>query len=226
MRAVRAILVFITIAGTAIFPLFLRQSGPLSDETAYASRGGIPSRFAGLRTASDNTGQTVVVIGGPQPMVTNGNAAQVTVVQEAAPQPPPPPPCARPGQGNTFTSSDGRVAVTVPPTTPSAVRVNVNTSVNLTTAPPLGGLIDSLYFELTAEGCDGGSLAELSPVNVGVSYSDADAGGQNKQRFTLVYLDVADNQWKPVPSVPDPSEKNYVSATITKLGFYALVVQS
>ena len=227
VRAVRALLVFITILGTAAFPLFLRQAGNVSDETAYASRQIIAARGVSQRLANENTGQTIVVIGGSEPRIANGNAAQITVVEQAAPPPsqPTPPPCARPGQGNTFTSADGRVAVTVPPTTPSAVRVNVDTSPNLSTAPPLGGLIDSLFFQLTAEGCDGGALAEISPANLGVSYSDADAGGQNKQRFTFVYLDLADNQWVPVPSVPDPSGKDYVSATITKMGFYAVVVQ-
>jgi hypothetical protein len=90
-------------------------------------------------------------------------------------------------------------------------------------APPGGRLVDAIVFELIAQECGGGGVGELpAEINLGIRYTDADASGLNEQNFTIAILDQSTRQWQPAAKqAPDPGA-NYVSATITRLGTYAV----
>jgi len=93
--------------------------------------------------------------------------------------------------------------------------------------PPLPGtLLDKLTFEILAEFCDGGgAIAELpAEVNLGIRYTPEEAAGLNEALLVIAML--VDGQWVPTPKqAPDPGP-NYVSATIQRLGFYAVYQSS
>jgi hypothetical protein len=91
------------------------------------------------------------------------------------------------------------------------------------TYPALPGTkLDDLVFQVNASGCGGGSGNWTAASNLGVSYTDADLGGLNRSRVAIYMLN--GSTWQKVPSsVPDPTGKNYVSATINGPGLYAVI---
>jgi hypothetical protein len=134
------------------------------------------------------------------------------------------PPCSTPGQDSSFASADGKFIVKVFGNMSRAIRLSVRL-VDPSTVPGLPGtLVDRLVFEVLGEFCDGGGAIALLPqeINLGVKYSDADAAGLNEANFKIAALDPVDQQWVPEPKqAPDPGA-NFVSATIMRLGFFAV----
>ncbi|MFN8526120.1 MAG: hypothetical protein U0821_23710 [Chloroflexota bacterium] len=155
----------------------------------------------------------------------NGTPAPAVIVQRpAAPAAPPAPSCSSPGSEMAFTSDDGRVSVRVFGSMPIGVKVRVRMPIDASSVPATPGTrVDGLLFQLLAEQCDGSGLATLPrEVNLGVRYSDGDAGGLNEANFKVARLDQQDNKWNDVDKqAPDPGA-NYVSATITEMGFYVI----
>jgi hypothetical protein len=137
---------------------------------------------------------------------------------------PAPPPCSTPGQDITFSSADGRFVIKVFASMTRPVRLAVR-MVDPGTVPALPGtLIDALVFEVLGEFCDGGGGIALLPaeINLGVRYTDAEAAGLFEANFKIAALDPVDKQWVPEPKqAPDPGA-NFVSATIMRLGFFAV----
>jgi hypothetical protein len=150
---------------------------------------------------------------------------------------PPPPPvqsapstpsCSTPGQAITFTSSDGRVAVRVFPSMSQSVKITLVSPIDAASVPPPPGQkVDTLLFQVIAEGCNGGPIPALAAeVNLGVHYTDADASGLNEANFTLARLDTTANQWRPAQKQADDPAGNFVSATITEMGYYVVYQRS
>ena len=142
------------------------------------------------------------------------------------PSAPAQPSCSTPGQQSSFTSSDGTVSVTVYAGMPQGVRFRIRKPVDPGSVPAVPGQrVDALLFELIAETCDGQPLAKLpGEVNLGVRYTDGDAAGLNEANFKIARLDQSDNTWKDTAKqAPDPGA-NFVSATITDLGYYVVHV--
>jgi len=151
-----------------------------------------------------------------------GDAGQPATAAQA-PAPPPPPTCAFAGRETLLTSPDGRITIRVFSTMTRNIRVAARMPVDPATVPspppPVGGLL----FELQAEICEGGALGELpAEVNLGIRYSDQEAAGMGEQGFTISMLDPADRQWRPVEKQAADPPNNWVSATITRMGFYVV----
>jgi hypothetical protein len=159
-----------------------------------------------------------------------GNSApsSVTSSSSSAPPPPPPPSCSTPGQEMLFTSPDGRVTVRVFAAMAQSVRISFAMPVDPATVPPAPGpVIGGLLFQLSAQTCDGAPIPVLpSEANLGVHYSDADAAGRNESNFTLARLDTGANQWRNAQKQANDPPANFVSATITEMGYYVLYQRS
>ena len=132
--------------------------------------------------------------------------------------------CSTPGRESVFTSSDGTVSVRVYGTMPQGVRIVIRKPVDAGSVPAVPGQqVDALLFEITAQTCDGQSLARLpGEANLGIRYTDGDVGGLNEASFKVARVD--SGAWKDVEKqAPDPGA-NYVSATIMDLGYYVVHV--
>jgi hypothetical protein len=136
--------------------------------------------------------------------------------------------CSTPGQDITFTSSDGRVSVHVFPSMAQSVKITILSPIDSASVPPPPGQkVDNLLFQVIAEGCNGGPIPALAAeVNLGVHYTDTDASGMNEANFTLARLDTTANQWKPAQKQANDPAGNFVSATITEMGYYAVYQRS
>ncbi len=124
------------------------------------------------------------------------------------------------GQEAVLTSADGRAAVSVrrfrmPRIAQLSLRV-WNQSVFRPT--PGVNLIGAVYqVEL-----DEGVTVDLpTALNLGIHYTDREARGLDRQRLVIGLLDRGLDFWAPIPSATDPAN-NYVSATITRAGLYAV----
>jgi hypothetical protein len=153
----------------------------------------------------------------------NGDAGQAPAAAQAPP-PPPPPTCAFAGRETILSSPDGRITIRVFPTMTRNIRIAARLPVDpATVPPPPGSPVGGLLFELQAEICEGGALGELpAEVNLGIRYSDQEAAGMGEQGFTISMLDPADRQWRPVEKQAADPPNNWVSATITRMGFYVV----
>ncbi|MFN8526847.1 MAG: hypothetical protein U0821_27400 [Chloroflexota bacterium] len=146
--------------------------------------------------------------------------------QVRAPAPPPPPPkpvCSRPGDTTVLSSDDERIAVRVFNSMPRSVKFRFIRPVDPSSVPATPGRkVDDLLFQLVAEECDGGGIGTLpAEVNLGVRYTDGEVSGMDESKITISRLG-ADNKWQAEPKqAPDPGA-NYVSATITNLGYFVV----
>lgn len=186
--------------------VFLGQGGALTGQGSIHGRTDAVTVFA-VPLADDNDNEDD---GGPPP----GPARTA----------PDAPLCSTPGQEMAFSSADGRFTVRVFSNMNRPIGLAVRL-VDPSTVPAVPGpLVDKLLFEILAEFCDGGgAIAELPfEVNLGIRYSDEEAAGLDEQNFVIAMLDSVNRQWLPTPKqVPDPGS-NYLSATIQRLGFYAV----
>jgi hypothetical protein len=135
--------------------------------------------------------------------------------------------CIQAGSDRSVSSSDGRITVHVFPSMSRSVRLTIVTPVDPASVPSAPGpKVDALLFQLNADDCAGAAIATLpAEVNLGVRYSDQDAGGLTESKFTLTRLDPASNSWKPLEKQAADPNANLVSATTTATGTY-LVYQA
>jgi len=141
---------------------------------------------------------------------------------------PPAPLCSTPGQEMAFQSDDGRVTVRVFGTMTQSVRFSIRAPIDPASVPPAPGpIVGGLLFQLIAETCDGVPLASLpAEINLGLSYSDADAAGMNEDTYTIGRLDTTANRWGPTEKQATDPPANFTSATITEMGYYVLYQRS
>jgi len=137
---------------------------------------------------------------------------------------PPAPVCSTPGQEMTFTSDDGRVLVKVFASSIQSVKISIRMPIDSGSVPPAPGtVVGGLLFQVIAESCSGSPIPTLSSeANLGVHYSDGDVGGLNESNFTLARLDTTANQWRQVQKQANDPPNNFVSATISDMGYYVL----
>ena len=96
--------------------------------------------------------------------------------------------------------------------------------VDPSSVPSPGNLVGQFVFRLTAAPCGGQAFGALpSEANLGVQYSDDAASGRDEGNLVLQYFD--GQRWAPAPNQATDPANNYVSATITATGIYALVQQ-
>ena len=133
----------------------------------------------------------------------------------------------------TTTGGDTRIAlpgdhvlVQAFPWMPRGITITVRL-LDPTTVPVLPGTrVGDLVFQMAARDATGTLLAELpAEVNLSATYGDQDIAGRNEQGVALVWLDPADNQWKAAPKPATDPAANYVSASVTRLGSYAVTVR-
>jgi hypothetical protein len=93
--------------------------------------------------------------------------------------------------------------------------------------PAPGQKVDSLLFQVVAESCNGTPIPTLpAEVNLGVHYADGDVAGLNESSFTLAHLDTSANQWHAAQKQANDPPNNFVSATITDMGYYVVYQRS
>ena len=134
------------------------------------------------------------------------------------------PACSTPGQEMAFVSGDGRVTVRVYGTMSQSVRFSIRQPIDPASVPPAPGpVVGGLLFQLIAESCGGSPIAVLpAEVNLGVSYTDADATGLNEANFMFSRLDTNANRWQAVTKQATDAPANFSSATIMDMGYYVL----
>jgi len=150
--------------------------------------------------------------------------------------PPPPPPASRPApqtasnQASGCLQSGGSVSLTLSDGTVTAKVFQDNLNVVLdrvdagSVPGPAGGIIGDLIFRVSASPCGGAGLASLpGEGNLGVGYRNRVADAGNESKFTLMFWD--GQKWSTAPKQTTDTGANYVSATITALGVYAVVQQ-
>jgi len=108
---------------------------------------------------------------------------------------------------------------------PAGVTITIRLLDPATVPPPPGARVGNLTFGIEGRDASGTPLTALpAEVNLAVRYADQEVAGLNKQNVTLLWLDPADNQWKPATKlVTDPST-NYVASSTTALGTYTVSV--
>jgi hypothetical protein len=143
---------------------------------------------------------------------------------QAQPASPPPPAaqvqaCLQNGQSVTLMLSDGSATVKV---FQSGVSIELSKVDAGGVPPPPDGIVGDLVFRLAAGACGGTGLDVLpGAVNLGVGYRNRVGERVDKNKLTLMLLD--GGAWTAAPgSQPDP-QNNYVSASVTGLGVYAVV---
>jgi len=126
------------------------------------------------------------------------------------------------GGDSTIALAGERIVVQLFPWMPPGVIITVRLADPATTPPP-GTRVDALVFRLEAQDAAGAPLAALpAEVHLAARYANADVTGLDKQRITLSWLDPADNQWKPAAKLAADPANNYVAASVTALGLYAV----
>jgi len=128
----------------------------------------------------------------------------------------------------SFQTGDGRITVRVFGSMNTPLQFSIRHPIDPASVPSAPGpVVGGLLFQLIAENCGGGPVAVLpAEVNLGVRYTDAEAGGMNEGNFTLARLDTTANQWRTVEKQAADPPNNFASATITEMGFYVLYQRS
>jgi hypothetical protein len=129
---------------------------------------------------------------------------------------------ARAGRETAIAQANDRVVVRVFPSLNQDVTITIrNLDPSRLPATP-GTVVPGFTFSIDADG--GGSSLPTLPGEVRLStvYSAADVAGLDKQKLVLVWLDPASDQWVDAPKQAADTKSNYISATITKMGTYAI----
>ena len=124
------------------------------------------------------------------------------------------------GQEAVLTSADGRAAVSVrrfrmPRIAQLSLRVWNQTVFRPTPGVNLLGAVYQVELD------EGATVDLPTALNLGIHYTDREARGLDRQRLVIGLLDRGLDFWAPIPSATDPAN-NYVSATITRAGLYAV----
>jgi hypothetical protein len=118
-----------------------------------------------------------------------------------------------------------RVLVQVFPWMPQGVMLTIRLLDPSFASPPPCTVVGDLIFQLEARDGGGAPLTRLpAEVNLSARYTNQQAFDVNKQNVTMVWLDPADNQWKAAPKLVTSPPTNYVAASVTGLGAYAVCV--
>ena len=108
---------------------------------------------------------------------------------------------------------------------PAGVTITIRLVDPATVPPPPGRRLGDLVFRVEARGAGGEALTILpAEINLSATYSDPDVAGLNEQGATLYWLDPSTNQWTPAPKPATDPSTNYVSASVTALGTYAVSI--
>ena len=247
MTPFRAVLMFFIVALTAMSPVLGQGVSQLGGSPALASVAESPGLVAAAggddnendggddNENDDDNGNGDDDGNGNDGDDDGGNGNGVGAISAAGPAPLTGPgapagtgsECARAGQQTDVVSTDGKIRVRVFPTMSNDVRITILSPVLPTSVPATPGTrVDGLTFQLIAEYCAGGALATLpAEVNLGISYTDADAAGLNEASFTIARLDPVDNLWKPTAKQAADPPANYTSATIMDMGYYVVHTQ-
>jgi hypothetical protein len=142
--------------------------------------------------------------------------------QQQAPPPPPPQ-----NQASACLSSGGSVSLDLSDGVVTARVFQDNLNVSLervdpgSVQSPPGGVLGSLIFRVSAASCGGGGMGSLpGEGNLGVGYRRGVAAGKDESKLKLMYWD--GQRWSDAPKQATDPGGNYVSATISALGVYAL----
>jgi hypothetical protein len=121
--------------------------------------------------------------------------------------------------------SGDHVVVQIFPWMPAGVTITIRLVDPSTAPPPPGRRLGDLVFKLEARGAGGQILTVLpAEVNLSATYSDQDVAGLTERGVALYWLDPTTNQWTPAPKPAADPSPNYVSASVTALGTYAVSV--
>jgi hypothetical protein len=129
------------------------------------------------------------------------------------------------GGDSTIALAGDRVVVQMFPWMPTGVAITIRLVDSATAPSPPGTRAGNLIFRIEAQDASGARLTTLpAEVHLGVRYADQDVAGLNKQNATLLWLDPADTQWKPATKLAADPSTNYLAASVTALGTYAVSV--
>jgi hypothetical protein len=140
--------------------------------------------------------------------------------------PPPPPPPAE-AQGPVCLGNGNSVSMGLPDGSVTVKVFQDNLHVELTPVDPgsipapRDGYIGSLVFRVSASPCGGPALGAFpGEANLGVAYNGGAVSGRDEDDLRLLYWD--GQRWSEAPKQAADPGANYVSATISALGVYAL----
>ena len=118
-----------------------------------------------------------------------------------------------------------RIVVQVFPWMPAGITLSVRLIDAATVSVPTGTRVDALVFQIEATDAAGVALSQLpAEVNLSVRYTDQEVSGVNEQFMTLLWQDPFDQQWKPAPKLVTDPPTNYLAASVTGVGTYAVVI--
>jgi hypothetical protein len=123
-------------------------------------------------------------------------------------------------------SLNDRVTVRLFSTLPADLTVTLRMVDPLSYAATPGIRAGDLIFQIEAKDATGAAVTTLpAEANVTIRYTDMDVLGLTEANITLGKLDPATNQWTAAPNVVTDPASNFVAASITELGVYAVYVQ-
>ncbi len=119
--------------------------------------------------------------------------------------------------------SGDRVVVQVFSTIPSGITLTLRLIDPATEPAVPGTLAGDLMFRIEARDQQGAVLSLLpAEVNLSIRYTDADVAGRDDAGVTLARLDPGDNRWQTASRLLVDPEGNFLAASITELGTYAV----
>lgn len=129
--------------------------------------------------------------------------------------------------GDSMVATPGeRVAVRFFPWVPAGIQVTIRPVDGKTVPASPGKQAGDLTFAVEAKDASGATLTALpAEVNLAIRYADSTVSGLNEGNLTLSRLDPSNNQWQPAPKIVREPDSNYVAASITQLGTYAVSAQ-
>jgi hypothetical protein len=119
--------------------------------------------------------------------------------------------------------SGDRVVVQVFSTIPSGITLTLRLIDPATEPAVPGTLAGDLMFRIEARDQQGAVLSLLpAEVNLSIRYTDADVAGRDDAGVTLARLDPGDNRWQTASRLLVDPDGNFLAASITELGTYAV----
>ena len=184
---------------------------------------------------NDNAAPDVQVVTAPAAPDATPIPTRIPVTPTPTPRPtrtPTPPPARTTeaqdvtnGQDLTLTLTGDRVVVQVFSSMPPGITLRLYLVEPAAHQPLPGAVVGDLMFRIGARDASGALLPTLpTEVNLTVRYQDADLDGRDDALVTLVRLDPVDNQWKTAPRLLTDPATNFVAASFSDLGVYAVSV--
>jgi hypothetical protein len=127
------------------------------------------------------------------------------------------------GGDKTVATPGERVAIHMFSWMPAGVEVTIRPIDPNTVAAAPGTRAGDLVFAVEAKDASGTQLTALpAEVNLAVRYADDTVSGLNEGNLTLSRLDPATNQWQAAPKLVREPDSNYMAASVTQIGTYAV----